>query len=241
MVGVTGFLALWVAPRPVAQISDVGQLITLSTAHGQTVERRLADQSVIRLDTDSSALVRYTVESRFAHLVAGRANFQVAHEAKRGFVVQAGAVTVDAVGTNFDVRLDQAATVVTVFEGRVRVGRSGARTAAAAADMIYVAAGQQLWVKENVWPGVPVLVDTGRSGAWIHGQIRFQNEPIENVAAEFNRYSRRPIRILTPALRKIEISGSFSTSDVDAFVLFLRSLHGVQVRVSAVDIRVLGS
>jgi transmembrane sensor len=241
IVGVAGLLALWVARRPVAQVPDVGQYITLRTEHGQLADRQLTDHSVIRLDTDSDLTVRYTAESRFVHLVAGRANFQVAHEAKRGFSVLAGVATVDAVGTNFDVRLEDAATVVTVYEGRVRVGRAGAPAVAAdsaTADAIPLAAGQQLRVEAGAWPAVPVSVDSARSGAWLHGQIRFQNEPIEQVAAEFNRYSRRPIRILTPELRTMAISGSFSTADVDAFVLFLRGLDGVKVHVSEADIRV---
>ena len=241
LLAVAGFLALWIAHRPVAQLPDVALQLTLRTAHGQLAERQLADHSVIRLDTDSGVTVRYTADSRVVHLVAGRANFQVAHESRRGFLVLAGVAAVHAVGTNFDVRLEEGATVVTVYEGRVRVGRAGAPVAAADSAMagtIPLSAGQQLRILAGAWPAIPALVDTGRSGAWLQGQIRFQNEPIEKVAAEFNRYSRRPIRILTPALRGMEISGSFSSGDIDAFVLFLRGLDGVQVHVSDVEITV---
>jgi transmembrane sensor len=233
MLGVVGWLALWVAQRPVAQLPVADRPMTLHTGHGELSEQRLVDHSVLRLDTDSGVTVQYTASSRQVRLVAGRANFEVAHESQRGFEVLAGIATVHALGTNFDVRLDEDATIVTVYTGRVRVAR-----AATAAAAVPVSAGQQLRVEPGTWLAVPEAADTARSGAWMQGQIRFRSEPIAKVAAEFNRYSRRPIRILTPALRKLEISGSFSATDVDAFVLFLRGIEGVQVSVSDTDIRV---
>jgi ferric-dicitrate binding protein FerR (iron transport regulator) len=58
------------------------------------------------------------------------------------------------------------------------------------------------------------------------------------VAREFNRYTQKPIEIVTPALRNLEISGVFATDDPAAFIAFLRSLEGVQVEVTATRIRV---
>jgi transmembrane sensor len=58
------------------------------------------------------------------------------------------------------------------------------------------------------------------------------------VAAEYNRYSAKPIEIATPALRGLEISGVFATDDTEAFIAFLRSLKGVRVEVTETRIRV---
>jgi transmembrane sensor len=70
------------------------------------------------------------------------------------------------------------------------------------------------------------------------GQIAFDHEPLEKVAAEFNRYSPKPIEIATPGLQKLEIRGVFTTDDPDAFIAFLRSLKGVRVEVTETRIRV---
>lgn len=227
-----GLFALWVAQRPAGNLPRDDGALAMQTEHGQTSERQLSDHSVIRLDTDSGVTVNYSASARQVRLVAGRANFEVAHESKRGFEVLAGSASVHAVGTNFDVRLDEGATIVTVYAGQVRVTR------AADAAAVAVAAGQQLRVDAASWPATPLAADTARSGAWLQGQIRFENEPVGQVADEFNRYSRRPIRILTPQLRSLQISGSFATADVDAFVLFLRGIEGVSVQVSDAEIRV---
>ena len=70
------------------------------------------------------------------------------------------------------------------------------------------------------------------------GQIAFDHEPLEKVAAEFNRYAPKPIEIVTPGLQKLEISGVFATDDPAAFIAFLRSMEGVQVEETATRFRV---
>jgi len=77
-----------------------------------------------------------------------------------------------------------------------------------------------------------------RSTAWLRHEIMFDHEPLERVAAEFNRFAPKPIEIATPALRSLQISGVFATDDTEAFIAFLRTLKGVRVEVTATNIRV---
>ena len=75
--------------------------------------------------------------------------------------------------------------------------------------------------------------------AWLRHEIVFDHETLERVAAEFNRYSQKPIEIDTPALKSLRISGIFTTDDPQAFIAFLRSLKGVRVEETPTRIRVL--
>jgi len=204
-----------------------------ATRHGQQLVQRLADSSVLHLNTDSSVTVRYSDTERLITLTSGQAVFEVAHEPQRAFRVLAGSAQVVAVGTRFDVRLTPEATLVTVVEGRVAVGLS-----ATSAAIIQVGADQQLRVAAAEWPARPVAVDAERTTSWLRREIVFDHEPLEQVAAEFNRYAPKPIAITTPALRSLEISGVFATDDPDAFIAFLRSLKGVRVEVTEKEIRV---
>ena len=72
----------------------------------------------------------------------------------------------------------------------------------------------------------------------LYRQIEFEREPLERVAAEFNRYAAKPFEIVTPALQNLQISGTFAADDSTAFIAFLRSLEGVRVEVTATRIRV---
>jgi ferric-dicitrate binding protein FerR (iron transport regulator) len=98
------------------------------------------------------------------------------------------------------------------------------------------AAGHDLRVSHKP-PGLS-RIDIHHVGAWLGQLILFEHEPLERVAAEFNRYSDMPIQIEGQALRKMEVSGVLKVDDTESFVAFLRSLHGVQVEVTAARIRV---
>jgi transmembrane sensor len=157
--------------------------------------------------------------------------------------VFAGRAEIVDLGTRFDVRLKDKSTLVTVVEGRIAVGLSATAESPAPNQgytprLVQVDANQQIVVAEGKWPITPVAVDAQRTTAWLHRQIMFEREPLERVASEFNRYSRIPIEITTPALRSLEISGVFTTDDTKGFVAFLRSLEGVRVEVTPTRILV---
>jgi transmembrane sensor len=219
--------------------------LRFETGHGEQLSRRLADNSVLHLNTDSAVTIRYSKAERLVTLTSGQAGFEVAHEPGRPFRVLAGSAEVVDIGTQFDVRLAQNSTVVTVVEGRVEVGPSPMRGTLGpnagqpqAARFVELAAGQQLSVAEGEWPAVPITVDVQSTTAWLRQEIVFDHEPLERVAAEYNRYTTKPIEIATPALRNLPISGEFATNDPDTFIAFLRSLKGVRVEVTPTRISV---
>jgi transmembrane sensor len=204
------------------------------TAHGEQRTYRLADHSLVHLNTDSALTVRYDRKERLVELTSGEAEFAVAHEPGRPFRVVAGSVEARVIGTEFDVRRASDSTIVTVVEGRVAVGASSSANPSA---FVQLAAGQQIRVAGDL-PDPPLAVDPRKATAWLHRQIVFEREPLERVAGEFNRYTAKPIEITTPGLRNLEISGVFATDDTEAFLAFLRSLEGVRVEVTATQIRV---
>jgi transmembrane sensor len=240
-----GLLLLWsMRPTERATAPSAAAVVRFQTPHGEQQTHRLADNSVLHLNTDSAVTVSYSKRERLVTLSSGQADFQVAHESERAFRVFAGPAEVVARGTEFDVRLEDGSTVVTVVEGQVAVGPSPVGKGAASSNQsralpfVQLAANQQIRVVASEWPATPVAVDAQRSTAWLKRQIAFDHEPLERVAAEFNRYAPKPIEIVTPALRKLEISGVFATDDTEAFIAFLRSLEGVRVEVTATRIRV---
>jgi transmembrane sensor len=222
--------------HPTASAS-IATTLHFETRHGEQLTRRLADNSVLHLNTDSAVSVRFSKSERLVLLESGQVEFEVAHDAHRAFRVHAGSADVIDIGTKFDVRLEQGTTVVTVVEGRVAVGPQNSISNHAMRS-IELTANQQIRVAEGEWPAAPVAVDAERTTAWLHRQIAFNHEPLERVAAEYNRYTSKPIEIATPALRNLQITGVFATDDTESFIAFLRSLKGVRVEVTATQIRV---
>ena len=241
-LGVMSVGLLWLGKmRPLAPVLIPAPGVTaqhFETRHGEQQTHNLADGSVLHLNTDTKVTVRYSKTERLVMLTSGEVEFEVAHTPGRSFRVLAGPAAVVDLGTRFDVRLEDGSTRVTVVEGRVAVGLSratevrGTDSGPGAAPVVYLSANQQLLVAGEGWPATPSSVDAQRATAWLRRQIMFENEPLERVASEFNRYASKPIEISTPELRDLQISGVFATDNNAAFIAFLRSLDGVRVEVT---------
>jgi transmembrane sensor len=228
-----------VGPGPAAAIPT----LHFETRHGEQLTRRLADGSMLHLNTDSAITIRFSKTERLVMLTSGQAQFEVTHDPARAFRVLSGSAEVIAIGTQFDVRLKDDSTVVTVLEGQVAVGLSPTLEKGGALPInpsryVQVAANQQIRVTAAELPAAPTAVDAPHATAWLHREVVFDHEPLERVVAEFNRYAPTPIEISTPALRKLEISGAFATDDTDAFIAFLRSLKGLRVEVTPTRVQV---
>ncbi len=214
------------------------------TAHGEQRAWRLPDGTTLRLNTDSAATVDFSAKERLVDLLRGQALFEVAHDPRRRFRVAAGGAELIAVGTQFDVYRYGQTVQLTVLEGRVAVFSSGhapppGNGRALPAGTLALTPGQRLRVVGGVIAGLPSKVGLHDAEAWLRGQIAFEQRPLGEVAAQFNRYARVPIEIDDPALRTIPVSGVFQATDSESFVAFLRTLSGVAVERSPARIRVL--
>ena len=218
-------------------VSEGIAALHFETRHGEQLMRRLADNSVLHLNTDSAVTIRYSKNERLVMLTFGQAEFEVAHEPNRAFRVIAGSAEVVDLGTKFDVRLQHDSTMITVVEGRVAVGPTNS-SQVQLPRFVQLRADQQISVTDGAWPAAPVAVDAQSATGWLRREIVCDHEPLERVAAEYNRYTTKPIEIATPALRNLQISGVFATDDPDAFIAFLRSLKGVRLEVTEKRIRV---
>lgn len=205
-------------PRPASPPPTV-----YGTGIGEIRSFTLADHSVVTLDTDTLMEVRMDEGRRELELLRGKAQFDVAHDQARPFAVRAGQVVVTALGTVFQVKSDPDATEVALLEGRVRV--AGA-TPATRARMRELAAGETL-----------LAADTGewRTGAlsrdvatgWLTGRIVFDSVPLHAAVAEFNRYSRKKLRLEDADIAGIEIHGVFNAGDPQSISLALEYAYPI--------------
>jgi len=210
------------------------------TAHGQQATYYLADNSILRLNTDTAVVVNYGANERVVEIVQGQAMFEVIHNPKRPFRVAAGSAEVQDLGTAFEVYRQGNTTRVTVVDGQVGVAPSKSLVGRLlAAWNVRVSSGEQVQIVAGVLTRAPEAVDLGRSTAWLRRQIAFERQPLGQVAEEFNRYNLTPIHIETPALRDLKVSGVFAADDTESFIAFLRSLDGVnvEVRQASIDVR----
>jgi|SoiMethySBSTD1v2_1073268.scaffolds.fasta_scaffold133082_2 transmembrane sensor len=203
------------------------------TQRGQQTLQRLADGSILYLNIDTAVEVVFDRRGRNLRLETGEAYFVVAHDASRKFQVMAGDAEIVAVGTRFNVRLQDASTIVTVVEGTVEVGT------AAASRTLRIPAGYQARIDGGVLPAQSEAVDTEATVAWLQHKIAFKSRPLGEVADEFNRYAAVRFIIEDEELRALRVSGVFNAYDSNSFAAFLESLDDVRIERTGGEIRVL--
>lgn len=211
--------------------APAGKNVPVIAASAGYESRALDDGTVVELNGGAQIDVQFTAAERRVRLVRGEAHFQVAKNPLRPFLVEAGGVTVRAVGTAFNVLLGSQAVDVLVTEGRVRVDPPAAAAAARVAPD--VSAGQRVVV--SLSGGAAPVVSTvseeeiARRLAWQPRLLDFSATPLAEVAAEFNRRNRTQLVLADPALRAMPIVASFRSDNLDGFVRMLEISAGVSV------------
>lgn len=210
-IGILVAIGLWWRhTRPVVYATAVGEERTLT----------LPDSSTVVLDARSRIQVRFTNSARTVRLVRGQALFRVIHNASRPFIVTTDDATIRDVGTQFDVRYDGRATLVTVLEGRVSASNEGPAANPGGSRDVLVTAGEQLKLEHHLMLQ-PVSVNPTVATAWVQGKLVFSDAPLPEVIAAFNRYNLRPLIVEDPQLLALHVSGTFDTTNSGEIVEFL--------------------
>lgn len=184
------------------------------TASGEQREIRLADGSVVLLNTDSSLSLADTAAARRIVLDRGQARFTVAPDPGRPFEVVAGAATVRALRTVFEVhRLSEAATRVVVQEHAVALRIEGATGAGQATTVREIAVGQAIAYRAGEPLGRAEAVDLARTTAWQSRRLLLSDRPLAEAIAELNRYRRGTILITDDRIEGLRVTGVFPLDD----------------------------
>ncbi|MDR1279863.1 MAG: FecR domain-containing protein [Opitutaceae bacterium] len=210
-------------------------------------QHALPDGSLVELREGSRITPAFSPNERRVHLLAGEAYFTVAKDPARPFVVEVDGVSVQAVGTIFNVRLDPASVEVLVTEGKVRVRDAAgvAPPSAAPADSVappapatpplpvLVTAGQRAVVTRNVESAEVRVTEASReliatSLSWQGARVQFNETPLADAVAELNRHNRVQLVLAPPSLGVMRIGGTFRPDNIDGFVRLLELTLGIK-------------
>ncbi|MCD9008254.1 FecR domain-containing protein [Luteimonas sp. XNQY3] len=221
-----GYLAMMHAFSPASPAPEPRYLTDL----GERRTEVLPDGTQVILNTDTAVETRYTRGRREIRLARGEAQFDVAHDARRPFVVHVGGSSVTALGTRFQIRSDADAATVTLLDGEVEVAHGGERRV--------MHPNQQARLLGRA--GIEVRpVDPDQAADWLEGWLRFQEAPLGHVVAEANRYSSRKLRLGDPALAGLALSGNFHAGDSASIAASIALLLPVRVDDGGDDIVLL--
>lgn len=217
LAGLGAWASLDPTDRPDRGNPERTQIAALATGAGETQRLKLADGSIVTLDSGTRLAARFDGRARRLTLEHGKARFYVAHEA-RPFTVFAGGGSVTARGTLFDVALSSDRQVsVHLVEGLIDV-RLPARAPAARPLVRQLRRGQSIRfpvARERAGqtasvPSPSAASATGGGGAHVG---EFDHIRLADLVASANRHGGRPIRFAQAELGDLRISGRFRTDE----------------------------
>jgi len=205
-------------------------------------QETLPDGSVLDLNRGAHVVVQFSAAERRVLLVQGEAQFAVAKNPARPFVVRAGGVEVRAVGTAFNVKLAGPNLEVLVTEGTVHVSQqavvapaASAGSAPTAAPVVLAAltAGQRTVIPVATVIAPPVVVpasvpEIARLLDWQPRLLDFESAPLAEVVETFNRRNPQRLVIGDEELRSLTIVASIRSDNVEGFVRLLEGTMGVR-------------
>lgn len=184
-----------------------------ATGTGERRTIRLADDTEIRLNTATAIDVRFIEGQRLVVLHHGEIFIHTGADDKhagghRPFRVQTGQSRLEALGTQFLVRQEDAQTRLLVTEGRVAIGSNAERQVAMAGvgdEFLIDATGAAVRVSS---------MQTFDPAGWLDGALVVKQMRLEDFTKELSRYRAGWLRC-DPAVADLRVSGVFQTDDTD--------------------------
>jgi len=191
------------------------------TATGEQRDVRLADGTLIRLNTHSAIDVRFDATQRRVILQDGEILVQTGnHDDPRPFIVETTDGTMRALGTRFLVKREPDGTLLSVLQSAV---------AAHARDTTpeqILREGQQIRLtREGLGP--LLAMPTG-ADAWTRGMLVVDNARLADMLAELGRYRVGHLGV-DPKVADLRITGSFPLNNTDLALKALLPTLPVQI------------
>lgn len=178
----------------------------LASAIGQRKSLVLADGSRLTLDADSAVSAQHN--PRAARLLRGRARFAIAAETTP-FVVQAGDMVMSAQDAEFDVeRLGADRVDIVLNQGAIDIAPRGPFGFATSQRWIHLTGRTRASLHGTGMTVGPVAPPAPGSD-WTSGPLSFDQTPVGEALVAANRYSPRKIRLASPDLGRLQVTGVF--------------------------------
>jgi transmembrane sensor len=214
-------------------------LITYVTAPSEHKTVNLEDGSIIDIGADSTVTVDYSDDQRSVILENGEAFFDVASDSTRPFRVLAGAGTITAIGTGFNVRRESDRVLVTVTEGAVTVSKHGDAPPANGSPGDVIAYAQQPFTA-RLGIGQQVAYDSGGltdvitadpaiATSWKEHRLQYLREPLRFVISGVNRYSELDIVVADSELGDLKFTGTVYDGQTEEWLEGLSKVLPVEV------------
>lgn len=221
-------------PAGQVNVNENVSRLHVKTEIGERLSRTLSDGSTLDLNTNSEVRVEITAEQRNIYLLRGQAVFDVAHDETRPFSVYAADQKITALGTVFEVRMDDLSAQVTLLEGKVTIDQIDLTDVAdidqpkTERKIVELSPGERYASAEAELKVIsPEALETSLS--WRQGRHIFVNAEISEIVEEINRYTTRKVVLNDPAIGELVASANFKLGSTRSLAVALEANFGLSV------------
>ena len=176
------------------------------TATGEQRQLRLADGTLLNLNTHSAVDVRFDDTTRRIILQEGEIMVETGHGDPRPFIVQTRDGSLRALGTRFMVKREDDGTRLSVLQSRVEAHPENS------AERTLYSEGQQVLMHRDRL-GQMLALSPG-ADAWTRGMLVLDNVRLADMISELNRYHRGHLGV-EPEVADLRITGSFPLNNIE--------------------------
>ena len=155
----------------------------INVPNGQSITVKLADGTVVWLNSGSRLTypAEFSSKNRIVKLI-GEGFFEVEHNKKSPFIVLSGTVKTKVLGTKFNVKAYESEAIrISLLEGGVEVSTGNNE------EIIQLLEPDQQVEISTSGVVKKTKVNTFAISQWTQGELFFENEPLENIAATLKR------------------------------------------------------
>ena len=184
---------------------------TVQVEVGQKANVQLPDGTNVWLNSAGSLTYdnAYNRKDRVVYL-QGEAYFEVNKDKTRPFIVKANDISVEALGTSFDVKAYPADNYVTaiLLKGSIRVSSPFQSEVLKPNEKLTFTKSDNQFTKS-------VLLDANKNVSWIDNQLAFEQERLEDIAKVLERMYSIQIRFTSENLKDIRFSGTIKNNNLE--------------------------
>lgn len=176
--------------------------VVVRTQLGEHSQIILPDGTTVTLNAQTTVRYATAMPGGIRRVqVDGEAFFDVAKDEEHPFVVTAGEVNVTCLGTSFDVRnySEEKTVAVVLAEGKVRVNTADADLTMEPDSRVVYDCSAGTMSKRSV--------PSSDYTCWLSGEIKYNNETLETIAAELSRNYNINLVITSDELKQERFTG----------------------------------
>ncbi|PWV47626.1 FecR family protein [Chitinophaga sp. S165] len=207
--------------------------IEKKTLPGQVLKDTMPDGTVVHLAPKSS--IRYTAafgKKGRNIILEGQAFFEVTKNAHQPFSVQAGELSVQVLGTRFNVThyrgVDSAA--VSLVDGKVQVSVPAQKRS------FELQPGQELYYDKKDQLAYTRTYDVESVTGWTSRLLIFRNEPLSVVAHKLEQLYDVEISFADPAMKSFKLFAKFNDKPLDYILDVIKATDNLDYTISGKQI-----